>query len=416
MNIFRRFYESKKFRYFRVILIAIKTFWEQNVYLRASALTFYSLLSVVPIFALLFGIAKGFGFEKILENQIRNLFKELPANVIDRIITSANNLLYTTKGGMIAGIGLFALLWTILRVIGNIELAFNEIWGIKKQRSFTRKFSDYLSVMFICPILLIISSSLTVFIKTQIINITEKISFLHPAVSLGLKILPLFVLFLLFTFIYLLLPNTKVKFRSAIFAAVISGTLYQLIQWIYITFQIGVAKYNAIYGSLAALPLFMIWLQISWIIILFGAELSYIHQNIETFESDIKNITPYSRATLSIAVIKEVAKDFCEKRCPVSEEKISSSLKIPRSVLSGIIEDLSNLKLLCRVKEEDEATKISLCFDPHDTKISDIIFILLGRNDISIGEEKKMKRIREILSELEEILKNSSKNKTIAEI
>lgn len=344
-------------RYVKILIITIKRFWLDKVYLRASALTFYSLLSIVPVFAMAFGIAKGFGFERILEHQIKNqFFRELSPEVVNRIIVSANNLLISTKGSMVAGIGLVALFWTIIRVIGNIELAFNEIWGISKQRSFGRKFSDYLSAMLICPVLLIISSSITVFIKTQLANIMSKIAligYFSPIIFFSLKFLPLIVLWGLFTFLYMFIPNTKVNLTAGLFAGIIAGTIYQLAQWAYITFQIGVAKYNAIYGSFAALPLFLIWLQISWIIVLLGAEFSYAYQNVELFEfePDVKKMTPYGWAIISIAVLKEIARSFCDEKSPLTESDICNILKIPRSIVSKILDELAHRNLVFIVKK-----------------------------------------------------------------
>lgn len=411
-------------RYLRILIVTIERFWKEKVYLRASALTFYSLLSIVPVFAMVFGIAKGFGFERILEQQIRDqFFRELPPDVINRIITSANNLLTTTRGSMIAGIGLIALFWTIIRVIGNIELAFNEIWGIKKQRPFGRKFSDYLSAMLICPVLLIISSSITVFIKTQVAHIANKIALLgyfSSIIFFALKFFPLFVLWGLFTFLYMLLPNTNVKFTSGLFAGIIAGTIYQLAQWAYITFQIGVAKYNAIYGSFAALPLFLIWLQISWIIVLLGAEFSYAHQNIEMFEfePDMRDITPYGWTVLSIAVIKKIAKNFCEGKSPLTEAQICDSLKIPRSIISKILEDLVNMNLLCIIKTDDNQEKaFQPSIDPHSLTISKTIDILMGqKNEISVGNKDEIGRISTLLKDLMDVIQNSSKNKLIIDL
>lgn len=199
---------------FRVILLAFRGFNEDQCQLRASALTFYSLLSIVPVVAMAFGIAKGFGLETLLEKQ---LYARLPGQeeIIGQIVAFAHSFLENTRGGVIAGIGIVVLFWTVIKVLGNIEKSFNGIWGIKKQRSISRKFSDYLSIMLICPVLLIVSSSATVLIASQVTLIMEKISllgFLSPAIMFLLNFLPYLVLWALFTFIYIFMPNVKVKF------------------------------------------------------------------------------------------------------------------------------------------------------------------------------------------------------------
>lgn len=420
------FLYSQSIKYTKVFLITGKKFWKEGIYLRASALTFYSLLSIVPVFAMAFGIAKGFGFEKILEKQIKTqLFGVVSPEVINKIITFSNNLLMSTKGGMIAGIGLIGLFWTIIRVIGNIELAFNEIWGIKKQRSFGRKFSDYLSAMLICPVLLILSSSATVFIKTQLVHMMTRFSligYLSPIIFFSLKFLPLFVLWALFTFLYIFLPNTKVQFSAGLFAGIIAGTIYQIAQWAYLTFQIGVARYNAIYGSLAALPLFLFWLQISWIIVLIGAEFSYAYQNIDLFElePEVKKVTPYGCAIIAIAIVREVAKNFCEGKGPLTESDICKTLMIPRSVALKAIDILIASNLITLVsKEGDEKDQIGFhpSIDPHSLTLSQIIDMLIGTvKELPFGDKEKIGAVFNRVSQIISLIKDSPQNTPIIEL
>jgi len=270
----------------RIGMLAIEGFQKDNCMFRASALTFYSLLSIVPVLAMAFGFAKGFGFEKSLERQLYERFQG-QEEVFSQATNFANSLLENTKGGLIAGIGILLLFWTIIRVLGNIESAFNRIWRIKKARGIGRKISDYLSAMLICPVLFIVSSTATVVVTSLVRLVVEKISVLGtigPAIFFILQWLPFAVMWILFTFVYLFMPNGKIQFKSGLFAGVVGGTLYQIFQNVYVAFQIGVAQYNAIYGSFAALPLFLVWLQVSWMIVLFGAEISYAHQNEQTFE------------------------------------------------------------------------------------------------------------------------------------
>ena len=273
-------------RQLRIIVLAVRGFNEDKCKFRASALTFYSLLSIVPVIAMFFGIAKGFGLQQRVQNLIKTrlLGQE---EITEKIIAFSNSLLENTSGGFIAGIGVALLFWMIIKVLSNVESSFNEIWGVKKSRSIGRKFSDYLSIMLVCPILLVMAGSLNVAINSQLQLITQKFTILNaigPLVFVLLKLLPYCSVWITFTFIFIFIPNTKVKLKSALIAGIIAGTIFQLTQWVYIVFQIGVAKYGAIYGSFAALPLFLFWLQISWLIVLFGAELSFAHQNVETYE------------------------------------------------------------------------------------------------------------------------------------
>jgi membrane protein len=254
-------------RLVRTVILSVRGFTRHHDTLRASALTFFTLLSLVPVAAMAFGIAKGFGFE-------RRLQKEL-------LIGFAQNMLDNTKGGMIAGIGVIVLFWAIIKVLGNIENSFNHIWGVRP-RTFVRKLSDYLTIMLIGPVLIIMSGSVTVFITAQISAISGRFELLQmvgPAIYVGLKLLPYSLVWMLFTLIYMIMPNTRVRFDSALLAGFVAGSTFQVVQAAYIQFQIIVAKYNAIYGSFAALPLFLIWLQISWFIVLIGAEISHAYQH-----------------------------------------------------------------------------------------------------------------------------------------
>ncbi|MFA5618585.1 MAG: YihY/virulence factor BrkB family protein, partial [Syntrophorhabdaceae bacterium] len=219
-----------------MIILSIRGFDEDKCSLRASALTFYSLISIVPVFAMAFGIAKGFGFEKILEAQLRNKLTG-QEEVLNNIILFSHSLLENTKGGLIAGIGIIVLFWAVIKVLGHIEDSLNDIWGVKEKRSLARKFSDYLSLMLICPVIIILSSGVTIFITTQITFTIQKISVLsalNPLIRSVLEILPCCLIWGLFTFIYIFMPNTKVRFTSGLLAGIVAGTIFQIVQWGYI--------------------------------------------------------------------------------------------------------------------------------------------------------------------------------------
>ena len=177
--------QSKSFfiKQLRIVLLVARGFDEDKFYLKASALTFYSLLSIVPVVAMVFGIAQGFGFQEVFEKELLEKF-HAQEEVMIQVINFAQSLLENTKGGFVAGIGLAILFWTVIKVLGNIEQSFNDIWGAKKSRTWGRKFSDYLSFMLIGPLLFILSSSTTLFITTQVTFITEKFALLGPVSSI----------------------------------------------------------------------------------------------------------------------------------------------------------------------------------------------------------------------------------------
>jgi len=347
-------------RQLRIILLAIRGFGEDKCQLRASALTYYSLMSVVPVVAMAFGIAKGFGFEKLLEEKILGGVQG-QEEVALQIIGFARSFLENTRGGLIAGIGVVALFWTVIKVLGNIESSFNDIWGIRAARTPARKIGDYLSIMLICPILIIMSSSVTVLVTSQITLIVEYLTFLGPvgdAILFSLQVLPYAVIWIVFTFIYKFMPNTKVQLKSALIAGIIAGTSYQVVQIIYIYFQVAVSKYGAIYGSFAALPLFLIWLQLSWLIVLFGAEVSFAEQNVETyeFEADCLKVSHSFRELLSLNIVHLCVKKFRQAERALSANEISHELEIPVRLVRQILYELVEARVLSEVKLDDTET------------------------------------------------------------
>ena len=312
----------------------------------------------MPLAALFFGIAKGFGLEKILQERLMEQFAA-HENVVIAIINFSDSLLKNTRGGILAGIGVIVLFWAALKVLGHIEKSFNAVWGIKKSRSLARKLSDYLSIMVLCPILIILSSSLNVFLTTQVTVIAEKIalvSLISPLLLSLLKLFPYFIIWILFTFVYMFAPNTKVNFVSALTAGIIGGTMYQVAQLAFITFQIGTSNYNAIYGSFAALPLFLTWMQLSWIIVLFGAELSFAHQNVHTyeFEAEAVGISDELRKIISLRVCHYIIKRFADGEEPATASIVSNALEIPSRLVQRILYELTESSVLSKVCTNSE--------------------------------------------------------------
>ncbi|RJP15999.1 MAG: YihY/virulence factor BrkB family protein [Candidatus Abyssobacteria bacterium SURF_5] len=384
----------------RVIVLSVKGFDRDRCTLRASALTFYTLLSIVPIMAMAFGIAKGFGFDHILEERIREQLQE-HEEVVSQIITFARNMLDNTKGGLVAGIGVIFLFWTIIKVLGNMERSFNEIWGIKKHRTMARKFSDYLSFMLVAPIMFIVAGSMTVAVTSRISDILtthDYLAFVSGPVLLLLKILPFAVLWGLFAFIYMFLPNGKVNTRSALLAGILAGSVYQIVQWAYITFQIGINSYNAIYGSFAALPLFLIWLQMSWLILLYGAELSFAHQNVATyeFEQDCQKVSPAFRRLVTLAVAHLCVSDFRKGEPPPSAGEIADRLGTPVRMVNQAVYDLVQAGILSEVGgNETKDVVYQPALDIHSLSVREVINRLenIGIDALPLAKSEAVEKI-----------------------
>ncbi len=407
----------------RIVLLASRGFKEHKCRFRASALTLYSLLSVVPIVALAFGIAKGFGSDKLLEKELLEKFPG-QKEVLMQVVNFAHSLLEETKGGLIAGIGVAVLFFIVVKLLSNIEYSFNDIWGIKEQRSIGRKLSDYLSIMLICPFLVIMSSSITVFISTQIAHITERFAFLgvfSPFIFFMLKLLPYCMIWGVFAFIYIFMPNTKVNFKSGLIAGMIAAAGYQVIQFAYINFQVGVAHYNAIYGSFAALPLFLIWLQISWLIVLFGAEISFTLQNVNKyeFETDCLRVSSSFKKLLSLQTAHLLIKNFSSGHKPLTAIQISHTLEIPIRLVSQILYELveSGIAFESRSEENKE-----FAYQPARTiNVLTIKYIIdaleqRGVDNIPVAQTKELKTLSETLQTFNDTIEKSPANRLLKDI
>jgi membrane protein len=344
-------------KYLRVFLVSFRRFNEDRVQLRASSLTYYSLLALVPILAMGFGIAKGFGFDKDLEQKLVDNFMG-QEEVLNWIIGFAHNMLNNTKGGIIAGVGLAVLFWSVMKMMGNIERSFNDIWEIKKSRSYVRRFTDYLAIMLIAPVFIILAGSGSVYIATQLNNISSSIEVvnLNPVVIFLIKLFPYIMTWLLFTLLYIIMPNTKVGFSSAFIAGILAGTAFLVVQWFYIGAQMGMSRYNVIYGSFAALPLLLFWLRASWVIVLLGAEVSFANQNIEQYELENESvqISAYAHRAFNILLLENIVCRFVEGKLPLTAQELSKQMKLPIRLVSQVIADLLASDLILEVCMADD--------------------------------------------------------------
>ncbi|ATG88903.1 YihY/virulence factor BrkB family protein [Methylomonas koyamae] len=328
----------------KIALLAVQGFRRDLCQLRASALTLYSILSIVPVIAMLFGIAKGFGFEKLLQRQLLERAPQQDELML-RLIGFAQNLLAKTQGEVVAGIGIAVLFWTVVSLIANIEESFNFIWKIEQGRSWSRKCSDYLSLMLLGPVLLMAASGLTVFLQTQVGWLAGAIHLPAFGVWLVLKALglsPLLLMIVLFTVVFVFMPNHAIDYRAGLVAGVVTGLLYHGLQWAYLSLQIGVSSYNAIYGSFAALPLFVVWLQSCWIIVLFGCEMAFYIQNypIHRHGDRFGNLSFSLKKILALQITHALVKRFLKQEAPPSAEELARDLMIPLALVQALLNKL----------------------------------------------------------------------------
>ena len=279
---------------------------------QASALTYSTLLAIVPILAVVFAIARGFGYNKYIEMWFREVLASQP-QVADVIVSFVNSYLIHTRSGVFLGVGLIFMLYTVLMLVNNVEETFNQIWQVNNSRPIIRSFVNYLAMFFLLPIIIVISTGFSIFMET-VADKMDDFVILEPIVHKLFSFFPYMLMSLIFIVIYVYLPNTKVRFSCAIVPGILAGIAMHLLQIAYINSQVWVTGYNAIYGSFAALPLFMLWLQISWAICLFGAQLTYTNQNLNRFGFNLEPIDIHPKVDMTDDERGEAARELYSDR------------------------------------------------------------------------------------------------------
>ena len=339
------------------VLLAVEYFTTKRMMDSAAALTYSTLLAIVPIMAVVFAIARGFGYNKYIETWFREALSSQP-QVAEAIIGFVNSYLVHTKSGIFLGIGLLFMLWTVIMLISNIEKAFNDIWQVSTPRSIFRTITDYMAMFLLAPIIIVVTSGISIMMATFANGIGETL-IVGPTLRFFLRLLPYIIMSGVFIALYVFMPNTKVKIRSAIIPGILAGVAMQGLQLVYIHSQIWVTGYNAIYGSFAALPLFMLWVQISWTICLFGAELAYTNQNLEkfAFRASTDDLSHRYRLLLSAYLMTLICRRFEEGKKPYTALELKLETNIPIRITHDLLENLTRVHLLSEMTNDEKGTE-----------------------------------------------------------
>lgn len=411
------------FKQLKILHLAALGFSKDKVQLRASALTFYSLLSIIPVVAIAYGIAKGFGLDQKLTELITEKFQSQPV-VLNWLLENATNAIKETRGGYIAGVGMIILFWSVMSLLEHIESSFNHIWQIRSSRPWYRKFTDYLTIMLIAPVFIILSSSITVFVSNGLSEYMIKAPILEvfkPLLSFLVKFTPYFLSWITLTVLFIIMPNAKVKFVPALISGIIAGTFMQVLQWLYIDLQFGITKLNAIYGSFAAVPLFIIWIQSTWIVVLLGAELSFANQNISRyeFESEALNISNYQKRALVLMIMHMIIRNFTLGEKPISAEYIAANLKIPVRLARDILQDLSSANLVSIIHENEQKERLyQPAIDINRLTVS-YVFTRLdkkGVERIMVIRNKDYEKVISMLEKFDKLIAKSDSNILIKDL
>lgn len=340
----------------RSMILAYRGFSQDKLMVKASALTYYTLFAIVPILALILAIGRGFGMQEQIVGSLSDQLSGASQAMV-YILSFVDKYLAHAKGGVFIGVGVVMLLWSVISGFSHVETIFNDVWQVKKGRSFSMQLSTYFSMMMVVPVFLIATSGMSIFLSSFFGN--TYLGILGPVVGFFLRLVPYVIDWLLFTLLFIIIPNTKVKFVPALIAGVFTGTFFQLFQYGYIKGQVFLSSYNAVYGGFAVIPLLLLWLQITWLIILLGAELSFAVQNIRNyeFEADMNNISLRYMRFITLVVMTLIVKQFDKGEKPMNSEDLSQENKIPIRLCKNVLNRLVEAKLIYAMQNEKTLQK-----------------------------------------------------------
>ncbi len=369
----------------KMLLLAVRFFTAKRVVNEAAALTYSTLLAIVPILSVVFAVARGFGYSKYIEVWFCDAFKSQP-QVAQAIVGFVNSYLVHTKSGVFLGFGLVFMLYTVLMLVSNIEKTFNGIWQVKKPRSIFRTCTDYLAMLLVFPILIVLTMGVSVFMAT-VAEAEVWQSIMAPAVGLLVDLLPYCVMSVMFVAFYVFMPNTHVKVRYCVVPGILAGVAMQGLQLVYIHSQMWVSSYNAIYGSFAALPMFMLWVQISWTICLFGAELCYTSQNLDFYDYDThtSDVSHRYRILLCALLMRIVCRRFDKGQRACSAMELRRETGIPIRIVNELLYRLIEARVVVEISG-DEKGEASL-FMPAESVAHLSVGLMVDRLE-ALGEWK----------------------------
>ena len=342
----------------KTIVLAIKGFNQNDINMRANSLTFSMMFAIVPIMALIIAIARGFGFENIIEDWLNQSFLS-SYNIVPTIMGFVNRYLETAQGGAFLGIGLVILLWAVYSFFRNVESSMNKIWEVEQSRSIVRQFANYLTILIMVPILIVLSSGVSIFFSTHAgeMALSAHFSKLHEIL---LKSIPWLSTCLMLTLLYWIVPNTKVRAASAIAPGLLIGSIVYLLQSLSVYLIMFLSRTSIVYGTFAAIPLLLTWLQWTCLLILTGAELSYSIQNKEKldFAADTVRMSRRYKDYLTLYICQQIIQRFEKGLTPLTANEIAQADNLPVRNINNLLSRLTEVKILCKVMPENELEEV----------------------------------------------------------
>lgn len=409
---------SMKVRIIKTVNLCVRTFMDTDLQIRASSLVYSTLLAIVPAFALLLAIGRGFNLQNLLTQEIFRFFPS-QGNAVQAALGFVDNYLKQASQGVFVGIGIVFLLWTLISLLSDIEKAFDKLWGIKVGRSFYRKITDYTAILLLIPVMMVCSGGINVFMATAMDTVFGH-TLLSPVVNIVLDCAPFLLSCLAFALSFLIVPNTHVRIKYALISGFICGIAFQLVQTLFINGQIYVAKYNAIYGSFAFLPLLLIWLQISWLIVLFGCALTYSMQNVFhlNFTEDSEDTSPDYRRKITIVVAAIIATRFKKGEKPITLDEMSVQYGLPIRMITRVAQVLKACDIIYYVVVKGDIYALAPAVDLSTFTLGDLIEKVdaYGETDYVYGLEKRYSAVVEVVDRINQADIKAASNILLADL
>lgn len=375
----------------------LKNLFSTDISRLASNLTYVSLLAIFPFIALILGLSKGFSLDVILVDKIKNTIPETE-NILSHILKIAENLVKSLNSSLLSGLGIIVIMWSVVNLLILLEESFNDIWHVKNSREFSRKVINYIAIIFLIPIVTVI------FIGTsdKILELTSKIATFGSFTIFLVKFLKFILIFSLFTTMYYIIPNTKVSFKASSISSLMVILFLYIFSMFYTIIQVSISKYNAIYGSLAFVPLFLIWVKFLWLVILIGAKLSYMIDN--NYDSNDKKLPLKYEKEISIYILYLIIKRFIANERPYTISELTQVTGIKKYAIRIGINTLCNLSYITKVYTKDDEIMYQVNKNPDYIKLNKYIydFEMADNDNFDIFENEDSKRkYEELLSVIE---------------
>jgi membrane protein len=401
-------------RFLQFAVMIGEGFVRDRLMLRASALSYFTILSLIPLVAVAVALVGSFGVSENLARMVVEVVAAGSPEAQQQIV----ELIEGANFGGLGTLGVAALFLTTVLGISNVEKALNSIWGVRQQRTWVRRLPDYLAVLVVAPLMLATALSLAGTLESQwLVQRMLAVPAFSVLYEFGLTYAPLIVLSLAFAFVYWFLPNTSVRVSSALLGGLVAGSLGVLAQKLYLDFSIGVAKYNALFGGFAALPLLFVWIYIFCAIVLLGAEVAFAHQNLELYRREVRGgrADPAQCEAIGMRLALEVARAFRDARPAWTADALADSLRVPVRTVRQVLFQLETAGIIASRGEAEKEGGFQLARPAERIQVTQVLGALRGSRESIAGDAALAEATERLLTEVEEGAAKGAAEQTLAD-